>query len=144
MARIRATKFTALAWLSPVVVLFVILAACGGRLSEFDAVQGDLQAAQTRVKALESAVQELQAKLTVGVVEDIGTLLNISQLMAFPPTIVELNLDSPGLQMTTKVPTKCSIMYGPDYGQISTDHFGMDEGHTDHNHVLEGLEPHTA
>jgi len=55
------SKLTCLATLLAIPIL---LAACGGGLSqeEFDAVQGDLQAAQARVQLLETQLQTEQAQ----------------------------------------------------------------------------------
>ena len=147
MARIQAAKFTVLAWLWPLVALLILMAGCGGGVSndEFSTVQSELQAARSQVELLESEVVELRTQVTEGVFEDIGELLSINQLMAFPPTIVELNSDSATVEMITKVPTTCSIAYGLglDYGDISTDHFMMVGAHTNHNHLIEGLQADT-
>ena len=147
MARIRATKLTALARLSPLAALLILMAGCGEDVSddEFSTVQSELQAALTQVESLESEVADLQTRVTGAMFEDLAELLSIDQLMAFPPTIVELNSDGATVQMITKVPTTCSIAYGLglDYGDISTDHFMMVGGHTNHNHIIEGLQADT-
>ena len=66
-------------------------------------------------------------------------------MMAFPPTVVELKPNSATIQMITKVPTTCSIVHGltARYGDISTDEGMMSGGHTQHHHVLRGLQPDT-
>ena len=95
---------------------------------------------------MDARIEELESQATAGILEDLGELLSIKRLMALPPTIVELNPNNATLQMITNVPTTCSIAYGSDldYGHISTDRFIMAGGHTNHNHVLEGLEPDTV
>ena len=126
----------------------ILLAGCGGGVSEeeFEAVQRDLQSARSQVQSLEAQTQELQAQVTTDLLEELGTLLSISELMVFEPTVVDLSAGSASFQMITKLPTTCSIAHGltSDYGQISTDENMMQGGHTDHLHVLRGLQPDTV
>ena len=104
-----------------------------------------MDTAQSRVDSLEAEKRDLEAAALGRRFEDLGTLLTIDQIMAFPPTVVVLNPDSASVQMITTVPTTCSIAHGltTDYGQISTDFAMSPGGHTDHYHVLDGLQPDT-
>ena len=136
-----------LLWVSAFAAAYVILVSCGGEQrysqEEFAELQRDLQTAQSQVESLEAEKQDLEAAALGRRFEDVGTLLTIAQITAFPPTVVELNPDSAAFQMITKVPTTCAIAYGitADYGEISTDDAMSPGGHTDHYHVLEALEP---
>ena len=77
--------------------------------------------------------------------ENIGKVLSVNEIIVFPPTIVELAPGSASLQLVTSVPTTCSIAYGltTGYGQISTDDLMSPGGHRDHYHVIKGLKPDT-
>ena len=134
-------------WLGLLAAFSTLLSACGGGSSEqeLEAVQRDLQAAQAQVLSLQAEKKELQSTVIVGELEELGELLSISEMMAFPPTVVELKPNSAAIQMITKVPTTCSIVHGltARYGDISTDEGMMSGGHTHHNHVLRGLQPDT-
>ena len=52
-------------WLAILLALPILLSACGGGVSqeEFDAVKGDLQAAEARVQSLETQVQTAEAQV---------------------------------------------------------------------------------
>ena len=133
----------------------IILVGCGGGVSEekfaevvnnLQVVQSELQVAESRMESLEADKSDLQTKVAGVVLEDIGKVLSINELMVFPPTVVELGPDSASLQMVTSVPTTCSIAHGitTGYGQISNDESLVRGGHTDHYHVIEGLDPDTV
>ena len=135
-----------LAFVSLLAVL--VLAGCGGGVSEeeFEASQRDLEAARSRVESLEAEKLDLQTNVTERGMEDIGRVLAINELLAFPPTVVELKPDSAGIQMVTKDLTTCSIAHGltTDYGEISVDDSMFPGGHADHYHTLTGLQPDTV
>lgn len=122
------------------------MVACGGGVSEeeLQAVQGDLQVAQAQT--LEAEKSDLETKVRELTLEDIGVVVTINELMAFPPTVVELKPSSASIQMVTKLPTTCSIAHDltTDYGQISVDDSMSRGGHTDHYHTLRGLQPDTV
>ena len=126
----------------------VLLSACVGGISqqEFEAVQRDLQAAQAQVQSLQAEKKELQSTVIVSELEAAGKVLSISEMMAFPPTVVDLKPNFAAIQMITKVPTTCSIAHGltSKYGLISTDESMMSGGHTQHYHLLRGLQPDTV
>ena len=139
-----------LPWVAALAAVYVIMVSCGDgkqySQEEFAAVQRDLQTAQSQLESVEAEKRDLEAAALGRRFEDVGTLLSIRQIMAFPPTIVELNPDSAAIQMITKVPTTCSIIHGltADYGEISTDDAMAPGGHTDHYHVLKELKPDTV
>ena len=141
-------KRHAIAWFALLTALHSVLASCSGGVSqeEFDAVEADLQATQRQAQSLEAEKKQLQTRMTGNALEDIGAVLSINELMAFPPTIVELKPHSVSVQMITRVPTTCSIAHGltAKYGHISTDESMSAGGHTDHFHVLRGLQPDTV
>ena len=98
------------------------------------------------MQTLEAEKSGLETNVLVRTLEDIGKVVTINELMAFPPTVVELKPGSASIQMVTKLPTTCSIAHGltTDYGQISTDDSMFRGGHTDHYHTLRGLQPDTV
>ena len=136
-----------LTWLSALVPVVLVVACAQGESEEdYEALQDSLRSAQSQVQALEARVDQLETEQTKGTLADTGTLLSISSLMEFPPTVVDLKANSLSVQMITKSPTTCSIAYGPttDYGQISTDDNMMMGGHTNHYHTLRRLQPDTV
>ncbi len=124
------------------------LAGCGSGASqeELEAARSDLEAARSQLQSLRAEKLSLETKMAERTLEDLGNVLNISAVMTLPPTVVELIPDSASLQMVTKVPTTCSIVWGltARYGQISTDDNMSPGGHTDHYHTLKGLKPNTV
>ena len=131
------------------VVLTTFIVGCGSDTQdsqeEIEALRAALNTAQSQVDSLEAEKRDLEEAALGRRFEDLGTVLTINQIMAFPPTVVELNPESAAVQMITTVPTTCSIAHGPtaDYGQISSDETMSPGGHTDHYHVLDGLQPDT-
>ena len=127
------------------VALPTFLAACGGGISqeELETAQTDLRAAKAQVQMLEAEKLDLEIKVLERALEGIGTVVAINDLIAFPPSVVELKSTSAIVQMVTKLPTTCSIAHGitTGYGQISTDDSMSPGGHPDHSHTLEGLQP---
>ena len=147
MRLLHAVKCRLLTQVVVLTAIAALLAGCGGGVSEgeLEAVQEELQAAQSQVEALNAEKQELQTSAIGGAFEKVAAALSIDAIMAFPPTVVELNPNSATIQMITEVPTTCSIAYGleTDYGRISTDQAMSMGGHTDHTHALRGLQPDT-
>ena len=155
MRFIDAGKFRHLTAGAVIAAIPIISVGCGGGVSEekfaevvnnLQVVQSELQVTESRVESLEAEKSDLQTKVAGVVLEDIGKVLSINEIMVFPPTVVELSPDSASLQMVTSVPTTCSIAHGitTGYGQISTDESMTPGGHTDHYHVIEGLDPDTV
>ena len=68
MTTLERKKRAMLTWLAPLAALPILLAACGGGVTdeEFAKVQGDLRAQQARVQQLESEVAGLDQRLTQG------------------------------------------------------------------------------
>ena len=136
------SRFT---WFAAIAATSILLAACGERVSkeEFVAVQRDLQAARSEVKSLETDNQELRTKSEDTSFGKLANVLSLNETIAFPPTVVELTSDKASVRMITKVPTSCVIAHGltTAYGQLSTDASMKQGGHTDHFHVLRGLQP---
>ena len=134
--------------LAPLAAIAFMLAACGGGVSEeeFEAVKRDLEAARSQVQSLEVDKDELQARVTQRALEDIADIVSINELMAFPPTVVDLAPDSASIQMITKLPTTCAVAHGTTarYGRISLDDSMSMGGHTNHYHVLGELQPDTV
>ncbi len=123
----------------------ILFVSCGGGVSEeeFEASRRDLETALLRVQSLEAEKDELQITVLEQLHEDIGNVLSVIELVAFPPTVVELKPNSASIQMVTKLPTTCSIVHGltTDYGQISTDDAMAPGGHHQHYHTITGLQP---
>ena len=135
-------------WLAVVPALTLLLAACGEGVSqeELDAAQQELQATQAQAKELEEQLEELQAEGTTALLSEIGRLLSIREIMEYDPTVVELKQNSASLATVTRVKTVCAIAWGltTDYGQLSADAVMASDGHTDHRHVLTGLQANTV
>ena len=138
-------KRTLLPWLGILAFVPILVAACGGGVpeEEHEALQQELQRAQLQVQSLEQEKEELRTAATTSALTALGELISIEQLMALPPTVVELKPNSATIQMITKDPTTCSIAHGltTDYGEISTDDRMMSGGHTNHTHTLTRLQP---
>ena len=138
---------TRFAWVATIAATAMLLAACGERVSteEFEAVQGDLQAARAQVQSLETEKQKLQTKVEDVAFGKLANVMRINEAIAFPPTVVELMSTSASVRLITVVPTSCVIAHGltTAYGQISTDESMTSGGHTDHFHVLQDLQPDT-
>ena len=136
-----------LTWLAAIAATSILLAACGERVSkeEFEAVQRFLLAARSQVQSLETENQELHTRLEKAAFGKLADVLNVNEFIAFPPTVVELKAKEASVQLITKVPTSCVIAHGltTAYGQLSTDESMTRGGHTDHFHVLRGLQSDT-
>ena len=141
MGSMPGRKYSRLTRQLVLTALPILLVSCGGAVSE-----EKFAAAQAHVQALEAEKLDLQTKVLERTLEDIGEVVSIIELMAFPPTVVELKSDSAAVRMVTKVPTTCSIAHGltTAYGVISVDESMSRGGHTDHYHILKGLEPDTV
>jgi hypothetical protein len=148
MGSITGRKYSRLTPLLVLAAVSILLVSCGGGVpeEEFESLQADLQAAQAQVQTLAAEKLDLQTKVLERTLEDIAKVVSVNELMAFPPTVVELKPDSAAVKMVTKVPTTCSIAHGltTAYGEISVDRSMYRGGHTEHYHILRGLQPDTV
>ena len=72
-------------------------------------------------------------------------LTDINETLVRPPTVVDVKPNSAALVAVTNQKVVCAVSYGPasSYGRISADSVMSPEGHTEHHHLLRGLQPDT-
>jgi hypothetical protein len=74
-----------------------------------------------------------------------GMVLPISDILISKPEFTEIGPESATLQVFTKIPVVCAVVYGmtSEYGQLATDADMAGGAHPNHYPVLTGLEPDT-
>ncbi len=74
-----------------------------------------------------------------------GGSTEIETLLSSGPTVFDTETRSVKIVAVSSLPIVCVVAYGPntDYGLTSTDTDMAGGGHTDHHHVLLGLNPDT-
>ena len=75
-----------------------------------------------------------------------GAVHPLSEILASGPTFVDLGPDSVTVELETKVPVVCAVVYGTTaaYGGIATDSDMAGGAHTMHHPTLRGLKPGTT
>ena len=75
-----------------------------------------------------------------------GQGADIDDILVSPPTVVDIGAQSASLVAVTKAKTVCAVAYGPttEYGRLAAHSSMGADGHTDHDHYLDGLQPDTV
>ncbi|MCH8206312.1 MAG: discoidin domain-containing protein [Chloroflexi bacterium] len=71
---------------------------------------------------------------------------DIDEILVSGPELADLNADSAVLVAVTDRKVVCAVAYGltEEYGAVSADRDMAPQGHTDHDHLLVGLQPDTV
>ena len=71
---------------------------------------------------------------------------NIDDILVSGPELADLKSDSAVLVAVTTQKVVCAVAYGltDEYGAVSSDRDMAPNGHTDHDHLLVGLQPDTV
>ena len=80
-----------------------------------------------------------------GILTSCGGTPEIETLLKSGPTVFDTEAHSVKIVAISSLPIVCVVSWGPttDYGLTSTDADMEGAGHTDHHHVLLGLQPDT-
>ena len=127
-ARRSGTKLThsrPLCWLIGLLLLTVVISACGGDFS------------------LPTAPPPAPAE---AVVQMGGEVRPLAEIVVSGPEFTNLQPDSVTVALETSIPVACSVVYGTtnEYGQIAVDTDTAGSGHDDHHPVMFPLESDTT